>query len=220
MNIEEAYNQWSNQYDTNQNKTRDLEAISLRETLEEIDFENCLEIGCGTGKNTEWLITKGKSILAIDLSDKMLNIARKKVVHENVEFLKADINKVWDFTDKQFDLVVCSLVLEHIENIDRVIKLIADRMKFGGTLYIGELHPFKQYSGSKARFLTEEGEQVVPCFTHNISEFTTSAKKYGLKIEDIREYFDEDDQTNIPRILTLKFEKEDLRLTRILGEAG
>ena len=97
MNIEEAYNQWSNQYDTNQNKTRDLEAISLRETLEEIDFENCLEIGCGTGKNTEWLITKGKSILAIDLSDKMLNIARKKVVHENVEFLKADINKVWDF---------------------------------------------------------------------------------------------------------------------------
>lgn len=29
MNVEEAYKHWSAQYDTNQNKTRDLEAISL-----------------------------------------------------------------------------------------------------------------------------------------------------------------------------------------------
>lgn len=29
MNVEEAYKHWSAQYDSNQNKTRDLEAISL-----------------------------------------------------------------------------------------------------------------------------------------------------------------------------------------------
>jgi hypothetical protein len=33
MNTQQAYNSWSEQYDTNENKTRDLEAISLREHI-------------------------------------------------------------------------------------------------------------------------------------------------------------------------------------------
>ncbi|MFT3739170.1 MAG: class I SAM-dependent methyltransferase [Breznakibacter sp.] len=208
MDVEEAYKLWSGQYDTNQNKTRDLEAISLRETLDNISFENCLEIGCGTGKNTKWLITKGKSILAIDLSEEMLAIAKNKIPNENVRFLKVDINRDWNFTGEHFDLVVCSLVLEHIENIGRIIKQIAERLKIGGTLYIGELHPFKQYSGSKAKFRNEKGEHTVTCYTHHISEFTGPAKKHGLKIDDIREYFDDNDTTSIPRILALKFVKQ------------
>ena len=61
MNVKEAYKNWSKQYDTNINKTRDLEAISIRNVLSEIKFNTCLEIGCGTGKNTEWLITKGET---------------------------------------------------------------------------------------------------------------------------------------------------------------
>ncbi|MGC4233677.1 MAG: class I SAM-dependent methyltransferase [Niabella sp.] len=205
MNVEEAYKHWSEQYDTNQNKTRDLEAVSLRETLNEIRFENCLEIGCGTGKNTEWLITRGNKITAIDLSEEMLFIARKKNSNENVQFLKVDINKNWDFTNDKFDLVVCSLVLEHIENIDRIFKLISEHLTEKGTLYIGELHPFKQYSGSKASYENENGKQTVTCFTHHISEFTELAKKHGLKIADLKEYFDDRDTTTIPRILTFKF---------------
>jgi len=43
MNVESAYNQWSVQYDTNENKTRDLEAVALRKTLEPLSFSNCLE---------------------------------------------------------------------------------------------------------------------------------------------------------------------------------
>ncbi len=42
-------------------------------------------------------------------------------------------------------------------------------------MYIGELHPFKQYAGSKARFNTEAGEQVVNCYNHHITDFTDAA---------------------------------------------
>ena len=42
MNVQDAYNIWADQYDTNNNKTRDLEAVALRETLTNIDFINCL----------------------------------------------------------------------------------------------------------------------------------------------------------------------------------
>ena len=74
MEVKKAYNVWAEQYDTNENKTRDLEAISLRTTLADFSFNTCLEIGCGTGKNTEWLLTKASHITAIDLSDEMLLI--------------------------------------------------------------------------------------------------------------------------------------------------
>ncbi|HNK61348.1 MAG TPA: class I SAM-dependent methyltransferase [Chitinophagaceae bacterium] len=207
MNVEEAYKHWSAQYDTNQNKTRDLEAISLRETLNDIKFENCLEIGCGTGKNTEWLLTKGQKITAIDLSEEMLTIAREKISNDNVQLLKVDINQDWTFTTEKFDLVVCSLVLEHIENINRIFKLISEHLTKNGTVYIGELHPFKQYSGSKASFENEEGKQTVTVFTHHISEFTSLAKQNGLTISEVKEYFDDGNTTSIPRILTLKFTK-------------
>ena len=166
-----------------------------------------MEIGCGTGKNTEWLLTKGHKITAVDLSEEMLSIARKKIPTNNVQFLKVDINQDWAFTTEKFDLIVCSLVLEHIENIDCIFKLISEHLTKNGIVYIGELHPFKQYSGSKASFENEKGKQTVTVFTHHISEFTSSAKQYGLTISEVKEYFDDGDTTTIPRILTLKFIK-------------
>ncbi|HMF72569.1 MAG TPA: hypothetical protein VK616_13920, partial [Flavitalea sp.] len=62
MDAKQAYDFWSSLYDSNKNNTRDLEAIALRETLAAIPFDSCLEIGCGTGKNTKWLLEKGAKV--------------------------------------------------------------------------------------------------------------------------------------------------------------
>ncbi len=208
MNVKSAYNTWADQYDTNENKTRDLEGISLREVLSAIQFDTCLEIGCGTGKNTEWLLSKANKILAIDLSDEMLVKARLKIQSEKVQFVLADINGEWNFAKGlRFDLVSFSLVLEHIENLDAVFEKLSKVVNTNGYVYIGELHPFKQYTGSKARFETEDGLQIVTCFNHHISDFTNVAKKYGFEIVSLHEYFDNDDKTNIPRILSLLLKK-------------
>lgn len=208
MNTKQAYNIWSKQYDTNINKTRDLEAIALRKVLENIHFNSCLEIGCGTGKNTEWLITKAKQITAVDLSDEMLAKAKEKISSDNVQFIQADITFDWTFSKMQFELVTFSLVLEHIQSLEHIFQEVSKSLVKGGFVYIGELHPFKQYEGSKARFETEDGIQVVECFNHNISDFLDTAKKHNLELTDIAEYFDENDRSTIPRILTLLFQKE------------
>jgi ubiquinone/menaquinone biosynthesis C-methylase UbiE len=207
MNTQQAYNTWSEQYDTNENRTRDLEAEALRDTLASIPFSSCLEIGCGTGKNTEWLLQKATSITAVDLSDAMLAKAKEKISSSAVAFKQADINMDWDFTSATFDLVTFSLVLEHIENLDHIFKEVFKVLDPGGYIYIGELHPFKQYAGSKARFETESGVQVVQCYNHHVSDFVQAAKKYGLALKDLDEYFDNDDRTSIPRILTLLLDK-------------
>lgn len=209
MSVELAYNKWAEIYDTNQNKTRDLEGISFICTLEKIKFTSCLEIGCGTGKNTKWLITKADKIIAVDLSSEMLNKAKEKIQSENVEFVQANINDDWSFTQKnQFDCVSFSLVLEHIENLDAIFEKLNKVVLKNGIVYIGELHPYKQYSGTKARFETEDGLKIVTCFNHNISDFTNAAKKFGFEIELIEEYFDNNDRSNIPRILTIILRKK------------
>ena len=208
MNIQNAYDTWSSQYDTNINKTRDLEALALQQTLSGITFNSCLEIGCGTGKNTHWLVGKAKEITAIDLSDEMLLKAREKITSDKVNFLQADILHNWNFVNKKYDLVTFSLILEHIENLEPVFSEASKALATGGYMYIGELHPFKQYTGTKARFTTEEGELVVTCFNHHISDFTSAAKKNGFDVVDLNEYFDDDARTSIPRILSILFKKK------------
>jgi ubiquinone/menaquinone biosynthesis C-methylase UbiE len=203
MSVQQAYNSWASQYDTNLNKTRDLEGQALRATLNDIAFDTCLEIGCGTGKNTVWLITKAKQVTAVDLSEAMLAKAKEKVALDKVQFIQADITAPWAFAKDSYDLVSFSLVLEHIEHLDPIFSKAANVLSPGGYLYLGELHPFKQYTGSKARFDTEEGQQVVQCYNHHISDFIQAGKKAGLTLVEVEEYFDNNDRNEIPRILTI-----------------
>ncbi|MDX1762503.1 MAG: methyltransferase domain-containing protein, partial [Christiangramia sp.] len=79
MSIEKAYDHWSSQYDSNKNKTRDLDGQVTRNVLGNLKFNSVLELGCGTGKNTEWLQTRANSILAVDFSEEMLTLAKKKI---------------------------------------------------------------------------------------------------------------------------------------------
>jgi len=207
MDPKKAYDLWANQYDTDLNKTRDLERIALRNELNNINFESCLEIGCGTGKNTEWFVTRAEKITAVDLSAEMLEKAKQKINSPNVSFVNSDIKKEWKFVTQKYDLVSFSLVLEHIEDLEHVFKEFTEALNPRGYIFIGELHPYKQYTGTKAGFETEKGIETVTCFNHNISDFIVPAKKYGLKIKEVNEYFDNEDRTQVPRILTLLFRK-------------
>lgn len=207
MDVEQAYNVWADQYDSNINKTRDLEAFALQHTLEEIDFKHVLEIGCGTGKNTEWLVTKATQITAVDLSEKMLAKSKEKIKSDKVEFHQADITREWLFVNKQYDLITFSLVLEHIEDLEEIFRKAS--IATTGYVYVGELHPFKQYTGTKASFDTENGQQVVECYNHHASDFIQAAKNNKFEVVDVNEYFDDDDRSALPRILSLLLKKKD-----------
>lgn len=205
MNNRQAYNAWSETYDAVQNKTRDLEAIALGESIKDSAPVDILEIGCGTGKNTEWLLKKAKRLVGADFSEQMLARAKEKIADERVEFRHFDLREKWDFDENSFALVTCSLVLEHIENIDFVFSECRRVLRADGLFYIGELHPFKQYLGSKARFETVAGIFELECFVHHVSEFFEAAKNNNFECVDLKEWFDGGDKTEIPRLLTFVF---------------
>jgi len=207
MNVKDAYNDWSVQYDTNVNPTRDLEGVALREVLADLSFGRVLEIGCGTGKNTAWLVTRAKEIVAVDFSENMLAKAKAKITSDKVRFIQADVLCAWDFAEGTYELVTFSLVLEHIEDLNVVFEKVAAVTRAGSYVYMGEFHPFKQYSGSKARFETEAGIQVLTCFDHHVSDFLGAAFRSGFELITLNEHFDNKDKTNIPRILSILLRK-------------
>lgn len=202
MDTNQAYDQWSLQYDADQNKTRDLEMVAKRSLLSAINFDSCLEVGCGTGKNTLWLSERCKRLVCIDISEGMLARAREKVAAKHVEFIWADIMQPLPLNE-QFQLVTFSLVLEHIADLHSIFRQVDSVLVKGGHVYIGELHPFKQYTGTKARFTKDEETTVLQCFTHHFSDFLNAAKPFGLDLEIVEEFFDNDDRDTIPRIVSM-----------------
>lgn len=153
------------------------------------------------------MITKANYITAVDFSSEMLAKAKQKILSEKVYFHQVDITQAWDFVKLPYQLVCFSLVLEHIENLSPIFKEANTALSLGGYLYIGELHLFKQYTGTKARYMLDEGEQILTCYNHHLSDLIKASKENGFEIVEIDEHFDEADRATIPRILTMLFRK-------------
>jgi ubiquinone/menaquinone biosynthesis C-methylase UbiE len=205
MSVQRSYNSWSATYDSVENKTRDLEKLACRQILSDVSFETVIELGGGTGKNTEWLAENAKHVTAVDLSEAMQAVAKEKIKSGNVGFKQADVKKPWDFSDSKADLITCSLILEHVEDLDFIFQQAAQHLNPSGRFYICELHPFKQYGGTKARFESDDGPQIVECYTHNLSDYFNAAEKAELSLVHLDEWFDDNDRTTIPRLVSFLF---------------
>jgi predicted TPR repeat methyltransferase len=207
MSIENAYNIWADQYDTNVNRTRDLDKKCTIETLNNLVFKNVLELGCGTGKNTEWLLNKAERIIGLDFSQEMLNKAEEKITDKRVTFKKSDLTKDWKIENNFVDLITSSLTLEHIKNLDHIFSQANQKLNKNGLFFISELHPFKQYLGSKAQYETESGTKELEVYIHHISEYIDNAESNGLKFVEMKEWFDQNYQNRLPRLISFLFKK-------------
>lgn len=207
MSIQKNYNQWASTYDLDENKTRDLDKLASQRILRKYDFKTAIEIGCGTGKNTNWLRAHCRHLLAVDFSEEMLAIAKRKIVDNRVEFVQADITESWQFGNELVDLISCNLILEHIEHIDFIFQQCNFKLKENGLLFISEYHPFKQYLGKQARFEVNDEMILIPSFTHHVSEFLAAGKANGFELLELKEWMDEDGEKEVPRILAMVFRK-------------
>jgi ubiquinone/menaquinone biosynthesis C-methylase UbiE len=204
--VHEAHDEWSAAYDSDINLTRDLDQTVTRRTFEGIHFHSILEIGCGTGKNTRLLSRIGGSVHAVDFSRGMLAVARQGIRASNVQFVMADITKKWPNKGQSYDLILCNLVLEHIEELSWVFSEAARSLKHKGRLFVCELHPFRQYQGKKATFQWRAQQIEIPAHLHLISDYLEAGKKNGLLLLDLKEWWHAEDQGEAPRLVSFMFE--------------
>lgn len=207
MNIQESYNLWAASYDSDLNFTRDLDEQILQGTLANRPGRITLEIGCGTGKNTRFLSQASDEVLAIDFSEAMLHQAKEKLDTSNVRFCLANLTHRWPIQPASVDRIVCDLVLEHIEDLSHIFLEARRCLRKGGYFYISELHPFRQYQGTKARFQQGSDQIEVDAFVHHTSDYFNAAKASGLVLEDLHEWWHTQDQNKLPRLVTFVFAK-------------
>ena len=206
-NIQNAYDNWSATYDSDENRTRDLDQFVTEKTLADLRYKSILEIGCGTGKNTRLLSEIGERVQAIDFSEGMISLGKKKLKLNNVTFSIADITHPWQCDNASVDLVVCNLVLEHIEDLSLIFSEAFRVLVPGGHFFVSELHPFRQYQGTQANFQTTQGTTEIQAFVHHISDFLNAAKSSGFRLEAFKEWWHEIDQNKPPRLVSFIFKK-------------
>ena len=199
------YNAWALQYDEDINPTRDLDKKVTIESLSNIDFLEVLELGCGTGKNSEWLVTRAHRLVGLDFSKNMLERAKNKIKSDKATFIRTDLNENWPVKDNSFDLAVINLTLEHIEDLNHIFDSLFNKLSEGGKCFVSELHPKRQLAGSKAKFFNMGEEFVLDAFLHDEEDYVQSAERSGLTLRVKKDHFD--NERGVPRLISFLFEK-------------
>lgn len=105
------------------------------------DKQSILDVGCGTGKVINHLLSLDKdiSITGIDISDNMIDILKKKISHDNVTVSCNDVLDV----EGEYDIILLQQVIHHMDNVDNVMLKLESMLKDNGKiilLTIGQEH--------------------------------------------------------------------------------
>ena len=122
-----VYNQIGKTYDTT--RQADPEIVSrLIQHLKPSKSGQYLDVGCGSGNYTQAIFNEGFLVSGVDISEEMLEKAKKK--NNNIEWFLGDARKL-PFPDSTFDGATCVLATHHIKDIETAFKEIFRVMKSG-----------------------------------------------------------------------------------------
>ncbi|HNR28988.1 MAG TPA: class I SAM-dependent methyltransferase [Candidatus Dojkabacteria bacterium] len=117
-----------------------------------------LDLGCGFGRNSNWLASKGAVVDAININGEELNEAKKRAteLNVNVNYVKADAGKL-PFPDSSFDVILdagCTHMCDR-ETQEKSVLEATRLLKTGGYLqYFGfsKEHPGYQRNPNSPQF--------------------------------------------------------------------
>ncbi len=145
---QEAYNQIAEVYaariDTKAHNAY-YERPATLSLLPEVKGKRVLDVGCGPGVYSEWLVGHGAEVVAFDANSKMVKLAKRRL-GSRAHVLRANLEQPLDFLPKaSFDLVICPLVLDYVRDWDFVFRQLYQVLKSKGCLVFSIGHPFDDY---------------------------------------------------------------------------
>ena len=93
-----------------------------------------LDLGCGSGRYTERLTQRAEQTVGLDV--RMENLLRLKKRNTNVSPVCASAEYRLPFRDSIFDFILCTEILEHLENDDFAVKEMRRVLQENGELLI------------------------------------------------------------------------------------
>lgn len=120
-----------------------------------------LDLGCGAGRLAHYLAEHGAAeVVGVDLSERMLAIARAECGHPRVSFQRTSIEDA-SFQPGSVDLVVSSLALHYVADYAGLARRIAEWLAPGGLLVYSVEHPvYLSRATSEGWVLDAEGQRT------------------------------------------------------------
>ena len=115
----------------------------LRWTVERAEISptsTVVDLGCGTG-NTSALIPAAGHVSCVDISPKMMEVARPKLAHlASVEFVLADLLEFFD-EPREFDRLISTYAVHHLTADEKglLLRCVASGLTPGGIAVFGDL---------------------------------------------------------------------------------
>lgn len=158
---------------------------SLEKLLPDFQGKEVLDLGCGYGWHCIYAAEHGaKAVLGIDLSKKMLAVAKEKTTFPNVHYQLGAIEEV-DFPENSFDIVISSLALHYIEDFEGTIKKIHHYLKPDGFFVFSVEHPIFTAEGSQDWIYDEAG---IPQYFPIDRYFEEGARATNFLGETVQKY--------------------------------
>jgi SAM-dependent methyltransferase len=148
-----------------------------------------LEVGCGTGGFARRLVDAGIDVVAIDQSERMVELSRELGV-------RAEVGDVQDlpFADDEFDVAVANFMLYHVPDLDRALTELrrVARILVAATNGFDQLREMWELVGRdlgdrQRHFMRETGEELLRRHFTEVSMIDLPAT-VELSADDMRHY--------------------------------
>jgi SAM-dependent methyltransferase len=147
-----------------------------------------LDVGCGTGTKSKYLIGRGLKVVGIDFSEKMINIAKREVPLGT--FFVLDLNEI-NKLKYLFDGIFMQAVLLHIpkQKVAKKLKKAVAKLKKGGYLYIAVKEKKPQRAEEEIRIENDYGytyERFFSYFTLDEIEAHLQNMEFKIVFSEVR----------------------------------
>lgn len=186
----DGYQRWAPYYDDYDNALIVLEEPIVTALIGDVAGAQVADIGCGTGRHALRLAAAGALVTGLDFSAAMLDVLRSKQPPDTLRVIEHDLREPLPLADREFDLVVCSLVLEHLPDLPAMFREFRRITRPGGRVVIGDFHPEMFRRGMHARFRAGDGAAKVQIegMEHTIADYVMAILGVGLEIVRMAEH--------------------------------
>jgi ubiquinone/menaquinone biosynthesis C-methylase UbiE len=138
---ETFFNEYKSLRDSGVSYNDFVEQPAIKSLLPSLHGKSVLDLGCGFGHFARLCIEQGASkVVGVDISSKMLEIARRENSHQKIEYICSAIEDV-DWNGQKFDVIVSSLALHYINDYNSLIKTIYHLLEDNGEFIFSTEHP-------------------------------------------------------------------------------
>jgi ubiquinone/menaquinone biosynthesis C-methylase UbiE len=180
----EAYDLWAESYDAQPgNLMLDMDEVVFSELLAEVDLKgkSIVDIGCGTGRHWPKLLdSRPSAITGFDVSAGMLKRLEQKF--PNAQTYQITDNLFTDIKSASYDVLVSTLTMAHIENMDEALAAWLRIVKHDSDIIITDFHPNSLAFGGKRTFLHEGKVISIQNFVHYVYDIENVFLKHGFRI--------------------------------------